>query len=93
MRDMNDALEWLLDYQQEHPDVLVVWVSDHETGGLSITGGSARDKSITTAFTVDHHTAQMIPLFAIGPGAEHFQGVYDNTDVGQKLINLLRNSR
>ena len=35
--DMNEALGWALNYQQEHPDTLVVITSDHATGALGIT--------------------------------------------------------
>ena len=89
MRDMNRATKWLLDYQKNHPDVLVVWVSDHETGGFAIHDGSLEKKQIKGGFSTTHHTAQMIPAFAIGPGAERFAGVYDNTDIGLKLLDLI----
>ena len=36
------------------------------------------------------HTANMLPLFAIGPGGEAFSVIIDNTDVGKTLINYLR---
>lgn len=91
--DMNGAMQWLIDYQESHPELLLVWVADHETGGFSILGDLPTGDSLETAFTTNHHTAQMIPLFAIGPEAENFQGVYDNTDVGQRLITLMRNSQ
>jgi len=92
-KDMNGALKWMLDYQEEHPDVLVVWVADHETGGFAINGGSLKNQTIQTAFTTNGHTAQMIPAFAKGPGAQSFQGVYDNTDIGKRIISLIRNSQ
>jgi len=93
VKDMNGALKWMLDFQEEHPDVLVVWVADHETGGLAINSGSLNDHTVRTEFTTKGHTGQMIPAFAIGPGAENFQGVYDNTDIGKRLISLIRNSQ
>lgn len=93
LKDMNGALKWMLDYQEEHPDVLVVWVADHETGGFAVNGGSLENHTIQTAFTTKGHTGQMIPAFAKGPGAQNFQGVYDNTDIGKRLISLIRNSQ
>jgi alkaline phosphatase len=33
----DEAVEVALDFQQRHPDTLILVVSDHETGGLSIT--------------------------------------------------------
>lgn len=89
MQDMNDALKWLLDYQQAHPEVLVLWVSDHETGGMAIEyGSSVQKKKIEADWTTEGHTGQMVPAFAMGPGAEAFQGVYDNTDIGTRLLRI-----
>lgn len=105
MQDMNSALKWMLDYRESHPDVLVLWVSDHETGGMAIGygvsgheregvnvdyGPTAQKGRMEFGWTSDGHTGQMIPAFAIGPGAEHFSGVYDNTDIGKRLFKLLR---
>lgn len=35
------------------------------------------------------HTANMVPLFAYGPGAELFSGVLDNTDVARIISTLM----
>jgi len=86
MEDMQDALRWLLDYQATHPDLLVVWVADHETGGMAVNSGN---NELELGFATGGHTAQMIPAFAIGPQAERFAGVYDNTDIGKILQSLL----
>jgi len=91
MQDMNAAMKWLLDYQESHPDVLLVWVSDHETGGLAIGyGSSVEEKKIEADWTSEGHTGQMIPAFSIGPGASEFAGVYDNTDVGKRLLKFFK---
>jgi alkaline phosphatase len=31
----------------------------------------------------------MVPVFAYGPGAEAFSGIYENTEVFDKLLKLL----
>lgn len=35
------------------------------------------------------HTANPVPLFAYGAGAEHFHGMLDNTDIPKKMAELL----
>jgi len=35
------------------------------------------------------HTAQDVPLYAVGPGAEAFEGFLDNTDIAPILARLL----
>lgn len=41
------------------------------------------DRSIRAASSTGGHTANMIPVFATGPGSEAFDGVLDNTDISQ----------
>ncbi len=36
------------------------------------------------------HSAQPVPVAALGPGAELFRGFYDNTDFGRALHRLIR---
>ncbi len=66
-------------------DTLVVLTADHETGGLSLLGGSRTGGPVQTQFATDHHSAAYVPVYAWGPGAAAFTGVYDNTDLHAKL--------
>ncbi len=40
-------------------------------------------------FANDSHSAVPVPLIAVGPGAEGFRGLMDNSDVGGALLRLL----
>ncbi len=42
MRELDETLGVVLEYQKAHPDVLVVVTADHETGGLAVTGAYDR---------------------------------------------------
>ena len=53
-------------------------------GGYAINIGSTRD-SLITAFTSKKHTAALIPVFAYGPGAHLFAGIYENTAIYDKM--------
>ncbi|MFE4809814.1 alkaline phosphatase [Peribacillus simplex] len=44
------------------------------------------DRSIRAASSTGGHTANMIPVFASGPGSEAFDGVLENTDIS-KIIS------
>lgn len=46
--------------------------------------------SLVARYTTDEHTAQMIPLFAKGPGAERFGGILDNYRIGILLLDTVR---
>src|SRR5690606_14222474 len=76
-RAVGSALDFALDDQE----TLVIVTADHETGGLTNIE-TGQDGGI---FALDHstkeHTGQPVPLFAYGPGANHFTGMLDNTDI------------
>ena len=54
------------------------------------TARNARGERIVAEWTTEGHTAQMVPLFASGPGAEAFAGMIDNYRVGQMLLEIVR---
>ncbi len=92
--DFDRAIGIGLEYQQRHPGVVIVVVSDHETGGLALElAGTGRTARVVAAYTTTGHTAQMIPLFASGPGAERFAGIQENWRIGQHLRDLIARSR
>ncbi len=50
-----------------------------------------RDETTLVArYTTGSHTANLVPLFAVGPGAEQFAGVIDNHQIGQILLDTMR---
>ncbi len=78
----------ILDFADRHPGTLVVVTADHETGGYAILESSSMNK-LNTAFTTIGHTADLIPVFAYGPGADSFQGIYENTAIYDKIMTLM----
>jgi len=84
MLDFNEAIANVLKFAEADGETLVIVTADHETGGYSINPGSTMD-SLVTEFTTDYHTAVMIPVFAYGPGAELFSGIYENTAIYNKM--------
>lgn len=87
--DFDRAVGKALEFAKKDGETLVIVTSDHETGGLTLTGGSIKNKTIEANFSTDHHTADMIPVFAFGPGAENFIGIYENTDIFHKMMQSL----
>lgn len=71
-------------------ETLVVVTADHETGGLSLLGGDFNAGSVRGNFSTGGHTAIPVPVFAFGPGAHEFTGVYNNTEIYHKLLRLLK---
>ncbi|MEM6630097.1 MAG: alkaline phosphatase [Bacteroidota bacterium] len=83
--DLDHTLGALLDFVEQDGETLLIVTADHETGGFSIIGEEENGK-LKTGFTTGDHTAALIPVFAYGPGAENFMGVYDNTEVFHKML-------
>jgi alkaline phosphatase len=89
MLDFDKAIAKALAFAEKDGETLVVVTADHETGGYSINGGDLKTGEVTGLFTSDYHTATMVPVFAYGPGAESFAGVYDNTEIFYKFKFLM----
>jgi alkaline phosphatase len=89
MLDFDKAVEAALDFAEKDGNTLVLVTADHETGGYSINAGDHETGKVEGAFTSTYHTATMVPVFAYGPGAESFEGIYDNTEIFLKLKYLM----
>lgn len=89
MIDFDKAIGAAFDFAEKDGNTLVIITADHETGGYSINGGSVEEKKIEGAFTTGHHTGVMIPVYAFGPGAEAFGGIYENTAIYGKMMDAL----
>lgn len=51
---------------------------------VDVTSDSAR-----VGWSTGGHTAVNVPIFGYGPGAEHFKGTLDNTEIGARLQEVL----
>lgn len=93
--DFDDAIGKALDFAKKDGNTLVIVTADHETGGFTLAsttkktedGESYSDyKEITGTFSTGGHSATLIPVFAYGPGAETFSGIYENTEIFHKIL-------
>jgi len=80
----DDAVKAALDFQDQHPDTLVIVTADHETGGLAYN-----PVTNSTEWISKDHTAANVGIWAKGPGADQFNGNMDNTDIARKMAYLL----
>ncbi len=82
--EFNGIVGRVLDWAAADGETLVVITADHETGGLAIQQESEIG-NITAAFTSNYHTGTLIPVYAFGPKAETFGGIYENTAIYNKM--------
>ena len=90
MIDFDKAIGVVLEFANSEGNTLVIVTADHETGGYSILGGD-KNGNLKGAFTTKGHTGSMIPVFAFGPGARKFSGIYENTEIFNKMLSSLQN--
>jgi alkaline phosphatase len=84
--DFDHAVGVALDYARKNENTLVIIIADHESGGMTITNGKLYDATVKAEFSTHFHTAVPVPVYAFGPGAEMFTGVYENTSIFQKMM-------
>jgi len=89
MRELDEAVALALELSAYRGDTLVVVAADHDTGGLGLYKGDYTDGRAIARWTHDYHTSTFVPVFAFGPGARIFAGVFDNTAFGPKIAHLL----
>ncbi len=88
MLDFDKVIGKVLDFAEKDGNTLVIIVADHETGGLTITGGNISEGSVDLRFSTNGHTSVPVPVFAFGPGSENFTGIFENTELFYKMLNL-----
>jgi len=82
--DFNETIGRVMDWAEKDGETLVVVTADHETGGYTIQPGSTQD-TIVAAFTTTKHSGDFINVFSYGPGSVKFGGIYNNTDIYEKM--------
>ncbi len=83
--DFDNVVGKVLDFAEKDGETLVIVTADHECGGYTVIGEDIENNSIKGHFSSEDHTPVMVPLYAYGPGAENFIGVYENTGVFSKM--------
>lgn len=89
VRTIQETLTLVLDYSQKQGESLVLFTSDHETGGLSAIADFNKYPDLQISWSTRNHTAAVVPLFASGPGSLHFAQVKRNWQIGSVLKQLI----
>ena len=90
MLDFDQTIGKVLEFAKRVGNTLVIVTADHETGGMSIVDGKFGQSEMKASFATKGHSGVPVPVFAFGPGAEHFSGFMENTSFKAKLEKLLK---
>lgn len=80
-RTVGDVLRWAA----SDGETLVVVTADHATGGLTLLDGDLNEGVVKVNFSTTGHNGICVPVFAFGPGAEKFSGVYENNILSRRV--------
>lgn len=92
--DFDATIGVVLEFIEANPNTLLVVTADHETGGVSLgksydDNGREIPQQVQVYFNSDQHSTELVPVFAKGKGAELFRGIYENTEIYHKLLEVL----
>ena len=88
--DFDTVMGQVLDYAEKDGNTLVIVTADHETGGFTLASEEGNYNKIKPSFSTGGHSAAMVPVFAYGPGASSFAGIYENTEIHTKIKELIK---
>lgn len=91
--DFDKTIGVALAYARKNKNTLVIVTADHETGGFTLAADGKNYHKIKVEFSTGGHSAVMIPVFAKGPGAENFAGIYENTEIYTKMVSSLNKKK
>lgn len=87
--DFDRTVGKIFDWAAKDGETLVVVTADHETGGLTLVDGDLAEGRIVGKFSTGSHSGVMVPVYAFGPGAQNFTGIFENADIPRKIRELL----
>ncbi|MEO5684809.1 MAG: alkaline phosphatase [Chitinophagaceae bacterium] len=87
--DFDQVVGKAMEFADSNGETLVIVTADHETGGLTLMDGDYKKGYVSGQFATTDHSAIPVPVFAYGPGAQLFSGVYENTAVFSRILSAL----
>ncbi len=90
--DLDRAVGKTLDFAEKDGNTLVLVVGSPEASGMSLVDGNIAEGKVEAKWSMPgmaNHSGTQVLMFAYGPGAEEFTGVWENTDLFTKMRKLL----
>ncbi len=88
--DFDRTIGLVLEWAEKDGETLVIVTGDHATGGMTLLGGSIDDKRIRVNYSTAGHNGIALPVFAWGPHSEDFVGIYENTELSDRIRALIK---
>jgi len=86
VHDFDRAVGQVLRWAARDGETLVLVTADHETGGWTLLGGDIATGTVKGKFATGRHSGVMVPVYSFGPKAETFSGIFENSDLFDKML-------
>jgi len=86
--DFDKTIGVALDFAKQNGETLIIVTADHETGGFTLSSDGKDYNKIKPTFSTTGHSGTMVPVFAEGPGASNFNGIFESIDIYHKMMAL-----
>ena len=88
--DFDRTVGAVLEWAAQDGETLVIVTADHSTGAMTLLGGNVEGQSVAVNYANTGHNGVALPVYAWGPGAEKFVGIYENTELSQMIKEIIK---
>ena len=88
--DFDRTVGAVLEWAAKDGETLVIVTADHSTGAMTLLAGNVEGQSVAVNYANTGHNGVAIPVYAWGPGAEKFVGIYENAELSQMIKEIIK---
>ena len=88
--DFDRTVGAVLEWAAKDGETLVIVTADHSTGAMTLLAGNVEGQSVAVNYANTGHNGVALPVYAWGPSAEKFVGIYENAELSQMIKEIIK---